>query len=134
MRAARILESALYVHDVAEAVRFYRDVIGLEPIGKVSARNAFFRCGAGVLLLFKAEETLKPPLDAQLPVPPHGTTGPGHLCFAATRAEMDAWRAHLQKHGVAVEAAFGWPNGAHSIYFRDPSGNSLEFAEPGLWD
>ena len=26
-----------------------------------------------------------------------------------------------------------WPNGARSIYFRDPAGNSLECAEPGLW-
>ncbi|HUH50108.1 MAG TPA: glyoxalase/bleomycin resistance/extradiol dioxygenase family protein, partial [Mycoplana sp.] len=23
--------------------------------------------------------------------------------------------------------------GARSIYFRDPAGNSLECAEPGLW-
>ena len=26
-----------------------------------------------------------------------------------------------------------WPNGARSIYVRDPAGNSLEFAEPALW-
>ncbi|MBN9046255.1 MAG: VOC family protein [Rhizobiales bacterium] len=134
MRAARILETALYVRDVSEGIDFYSRIMGLEPVGKVSERNAFFRCGEGILLLFKAEETLKPPLPGQLPVPPHGASGPGHVCFAASRAEIDGWRDHLEKHGVAIEADFDWPNGARSIYFRDPSGNSLEFAEPKLWD
>ncbi|MFS2325856.1 VOC family protein [Brucella sp. H1_1004] len=133
MQATRILETALYVRDVAEAIAFYRDIIGLEPVGKVSERNAFFRCGDGILLLFKAEETLKPPLPGSLPVPPHGAAGPGHICFAATHHEIDDWRSYLEKHNIAVEADFEWPNGARSIYFRDPSGNSLEFAEPKLW-
>lgn len=134
MQATRILETALYVRDIAEAVRFYGDILGLEPVGKSSERNAFFRCGDGILLLFKAEETLKPPAPDALPVPPHGTSGPGHVCFAAERAEIENWRTHLQKHGVAIEADFEWPNGARSIYCRDPSGNSLEFAEPKLWN
>lgn len=134
MQATRILETALYVRDVAEAVRFYGDILGLEPVGKSSERNAFFRCGDGILLLFKAEETLKPPAPDALPVPAHGTSGPGHVCFAAERAEIENWCMHLQKHGVAVEADFEWPNGARSIYCRDPSGNSLEFAEPKLWN
>ena len=36
MRAARILETALYVRDVAEAIEFYQGTMGLEPVGKVS--------------------------------------------------------------------------------------------------
>lgn len=48
MRAAHILETALYVRDVAEAIGFYRDVMGLEPVGKVSERNASF----GVAMAF----------------------------------------------------------------------------------
>lgn len=134
MQASRILETALYVRDVAEAISFYRDIIGLEPVGKVSERNAFFRCGDGILLLFKAEETLKPPAPGSLPVPPHGTIGAGHVCFAATRHELDDWCSYLEKHGIAIESDFEWPNGARSIYFRDPFGNSLEFAEPKLWN
>ena len=133
MKAARILETALYVRDVAEAIAFYRDSIGLEPVGKVSERNAFFRCGDGILLLFKAEETLKPAAPGTLPVPIHGTTGPGHVCFAASRQEIDDWCKHFELHDVAIETDFEWPNGARSIYIRDPSGNSLEFAEPKLW-
>lgn len=133
MQAARILETALYVHDVPIAVKFYRDVLGLEMIRTASERNAFFRCGDGVLLLFRAEQTLVPAAAGALPVPVHGTQGPGHICFAADRSEIAQWRAHLQANEIAIEAEFDWPNGARSLYFRDPSGNSLEFGEPRLW-
>jgi catechol 2,3-dioxygenase-like lactoylglutathione lyase family enzyme len=94
----------------------------------------FFRCGQGVLLLFNAEATRHTPApDARLPVPPHGTVGPGHLCFSATPEELDRWKTRLASHGVAIEAEFEWPQGGRSIYLRDPSGNSLEFAEPKIW-
>ena len=87
-----------------------------------------------MLLLFNAEATRHTPApDARLPVPPHGTVGPGHLCFSATPEELDRWKTRLASHGVAIEAEFEWPQGGRSIYLRDPSGNSLEFAEPKIW-
>ena len=134
MIPSAILESALYVSDLAAAEAFYRDMLGMELIGKVEGRHAFFRCGNGVLLLFNADATSKPPApDARLPVPPHGTRGPGHLCFSASAEEIDGWKAYLTNKGVAIEADFEWPQGGRSIYFRDPSGNSIEFAEPRIW-
>jgi catechol 2,3-dioxygenase-like lactoylglutathione lyase family enzyme len=87
-----------------------------------------------VLLLFNAEATrnqLAP--GAKLPIPPHGATGEGHLCFAATADEVDCWKTTLEDKGIAVEADLRWPSGGRSIYFRDPSGNSIEFAEPRIW-
>jgi catechol 2,3-dioxygenase-like lactoylglutathione lyase family enzyme len=33
-----------------------------------------------------------------------------------------------------IEAEVEWPKGGRSIYFRDPSGNSLEFAESKIWN
>jgi catechol 2,3-dioxygenase-like lactoylglutathione lyase family enzyme len=129
-----ILESALYVDDLEAAAAFYGGVLGLEIITRAEGRHVFFRCGHRVLLLFNAEATEIPPaLDARLPVPPHGARGPGHLCFAATAEEIDRWKAELQLQGIAIEADFEWPNGGRSIYFRDPSGNSLEIAEPRIW-
>ena len=134
MRPSAILESALYVTDLDEAERFYGEVLGLERIVRVEGRHVFFRCGQGVLLLFNAEATrVPPPPGAKLPVPPHGTTGQGHLCFVATAEEIEAWKALLEGKKIAVEADFEWPNGGRSIYFRDPAGNSLEFAEPRIW-
>lgn len=134
MQPSAILESALYVTDLASAETFYGDLIGLETISKVENRHVFFRCGAGVLLLFNAEATREAPsLSARLPVPPHGTVGQGHLCFAATATEISDWKSRLERHGIPVEQDFEWPNGGRSIYFRDPSGNSIEFAEPRIW-
>jgi catechol 2,3-dioxygenase-like lactoylglutathione lyase family enzyme len=134
MQPSAILESALYVTDLDAAEAFYRDVIGLQRIAKVDGRHVFFRCGPGVLLLFDAEATRNaPPPDAKLPVPPHGAVGEGHLCFAATAEEIGQWKIALERRGIAVEADFGWPSGGRSIYFRDPSGNSIEFAEPRIW-
>ena len=134
MAPSAILESALYVTDLTAAEDFYRDIIGLEVLGKVEGRHVFFRCGDGVLLLFDAEATKIPPApDARLKVPPHGTVGEGHLCFAASADEIDGWRKHLAAKNVAIESDFEWPQGGHSIYIRDPSGNSIEFAEPRIW-
>ena len=130
----RILESALYVQNLEEAAEFYETVLGLERIAEVAGRHVFFRAGMGVLLLFDAHQTLQvPPEGARLPVPPHGACGPGHLCFAATADEMSDWHQRLAENGVEIEADFEWPQGGRSIYFRDPSGNSLEFAEPRIW-
>lgn len=134
MQPAAVLESALYVTDFREAERFYTEVLGLEVIARAEGRHVFFRCGKGVVLLFNADATEIPPApDAKLPVPPHGARGPGHLCFAATGEEIERWKESLTASGVAIEAELEWPNGGRSIYFRDPSGNSLEFAEPSIW-
>ncbi|MCI5077622.1 VOC family protein [Oricola sp.] len=133
LRPDGILETALYVADLDAAERFYGEVIGLERIARVEGRHVFFACGKGVLLLFNPERTAEPPSNPAMPVPTHGVTGPGHACFKAAPEAMDAWRGHLETAGVAIEADFRWPNGARSIYFRDPDGNSLEIAEPKLW-
>ncbi|MHA6684922.1 VOC family protein [Mesorhizobium sp. A556] len=135
MTPSAILESALYVTDLDAAEAFYAEVLGLEKIASVANRHVFFKCGSGVLLLFNAEATRQPPSpDARLPVPPHGTTGQGHLCFAATAEEIADWKIHLEARTIAIEADFEWPGGGRSIYFRDPSGNSLEFTEPRIWN
>lgn len=129
----RLLESAIYVDDLAAAEGFYGELLGLQVAVRAEGRHVFFRCGAGMLLVFDPSRTAIPPEPGALPVPPHGARGPGHVCFAAGAAELDDWRARLEAAGVAIEADFRWPNGARSIYVRDPAGNSVEFAEPALW-
>lgn len=133
MKAGRVLETAVYAEDLDAAEAFYRDVLGLELISRGGNRHVFFRAGDGVLLVFNPGETVIPPAADQLPVPPHGAHGPGHLCFAASADEMGAWERRLTEAGVEIESCVDWPNGGRSIYFRDPAGNSLEFAEPRIW-
>ncbi len=129
-----ILESALYVDDLNAAEAFYGGLLGLEKIDRIGNRHVFYHCGDGVLLLFNPAETVKPASNPALPVPVHGSHGDGHVCFAASAAELDAIRRDLEAAGLTIEADFRWPgSNARSIYVRDPAGNSIEFAEPRLW-
>ncbi len=128
-----ILETVLYAKDLVAAEAFYRDALGMEPFTRVAGRHLFYRCGGQVLLMFNPDATRVPPALDALPVPPHGMDGEGHVCFRASATEIDAWRASLEAKGVAIEADFEWPGGGRSIYFRDPAGNCLEFAEPRIW-
>ncbi|MGF1552167.1 MAG: VOC family protein [Paracoccaceae bacterium] len=129
----RILETALYADDLDATAAFYETVLGLERFAEAPGRHVFFRLDGTVLLLFRPAATREPPPAGALPVPPHGTEGPGHACFKATAAELVAWEHRLAEAGVAIEAVVEWPQGGRSIYFRDPAGNSLEFAEPRIW-
>ena len=123
-RLQSILETAVYVDDLGGAERFYGDLLGLERITRVEGRHVFFRRG---------DEGEPPPPDA-LPVPPHGADGPGHVCFAVAAEDIDPLMERLAGEGVEIEADFRWPHGPRSVYVRDPFGNSVEFAEPNLWD
>lgn len=129
-----ILETALYVDDLDAAEAFYGELLGLERVLRAGDRHVFYRCGPGILLIFNRAETLKPPPDDALPVPPHGTTGPGHVCFRLEGPAIDRMVEKLNKAGIVIESDFRWPTGARSLYFRDPAGNSLECAEPRLWN
>lgn len=133
MKPEAILEAAVYAADLAGAEAFYAGVLGLPVIGKVEGRHVFFRVGTGVLLVFDPAATEVPSANPALPVPTHGARGAGHVCFAASREEIASWRERLVRAGVEIEAEFDWPNGARSLYVRDPGGNSVEFAEPRLW-
>lgn len=128
-----ILETVIYGRDLSSMEAFYRDVLGFTVHAHVADRHVFFRCGDQMLLIFNPDASRVPPKPGALPVPPHGAEGDGHVCFRATAAELDRWRARLVDKGVAIEADFAWPGGGRSIYFRDPAGNCLEFAEPKIW-
>lgn len=132
------LETALYARDLEAAQTFWEGVMGLVAFQRVPGRHIFFHTAEGpppqVLLIFNPDATEKPAAaDARLPVPPHGARGPGHVCLAVAPDRLDDWRAHLLANDVTIEADFCWPNGARSIYFRDPAGNSIELADPAIW-
>ena len=124
----RVLETILYVDDLAAAERFYGGVLGLGLDSRKEGVFAFYRVGDGMLLLFDPAASRR-----SRGVPAHGATGPGHACFAVPEAELGAWRARLEAAGVAVEHEQDWPRGGRSFYFRDPAGNSLEVATPRIW-
>ena len=126
----KALESALYVTDLGEATAFYSRLLNQQPRDLLPGRHAFFQLDGSVLLLFNAEQTRQ---VTDLPIPTHGSEGQGHFCLSSAPKGIDHWRQRLAELGIQLEIEFLWPNGARSLYFRDPSGNSLEIAEPKLW-
>jgi catechol 2,3-dioxygenase-like lactoylglutathione lyase family enzyme len=134
MKLSGILETAIYVDDLDAAQDFYGRVLGLSLISRDRERHVFFRCGPGVFLIFNPEITENEPATVGgASVPPHGTTGAGHMAFRVREDELPAWRVRLEREKVAIESEIAWPRGGRSIYFRDPAGNSIELASPKLW-
>ncbi len=124
-----LVETAIYADQLDQAERFYGVVLGLELRVREEDRHLFFRVGNGsMLLIFRAEATLR---GDHLPA--HGCRGPGHLALGIPAEDLEAWRARLRAHQVAIEHEESWPRGGHSLYFRDPAGNSVELITPGLW-
>ncbi len=128
----RVLETGLYVDDLARAAAFYEGVMGLAPM-LADGRFIAYPVGGTVLLLFKrgtSDTTIIMPFGT---IPPHEGAGRLHFAFAIEAADLPAWRAHLESHNVVIEGEAHWPKGGVSLYFRDPDGNLAEIATPGLW-
>jgi catechol 2,3-dioxygenase-like lactoylglutathione lyase family enzyme len=124
-----ITETAVYVDDLDAAADFYGRVLGLKQLGRQEERHVFFQAGPEqVLLCFIAATTLKGETLAA-----HGSTGPGHFALGIDRNDFAAWREHLEKCGIEIELEQTWDRGGRSLYFRDPAGNSVELATPGIW-
>jgi catechol 2,3-dioxygenase-like lactoylglutathione lyase family enzyme len=132
-RLDRVLETALYVDDLARARTFYVDVLGCAPLLDSARLLALGVAGQSVLLLFRrgaTEEALPTPGGI---VPGHGASGVQHLAFAVSRDALAAWAARLEAAGIEIESRVRWERGGESLYVRDPDGHSVELVTPGLW-
>lgn len=130
---AGVLETALYVDDMARSVAFFRDVLGLSAMIESDRLTAFDAGHGSVLLVFARGMSVE---DVQTPrgtIPGHDGHGPLHMAFGIAASDYDRWHAHLTAHGVAVTQEVTWPAGGRSLYFNDPDGHVLELATPGLW-
>jgi catechol 2,3-dioxygenase-like lactoylglutathione lyase family enzyme len=125
-----VLETVLYYRKEREpeVVRFYVELLGMRIIGRNEGRFLFLRAGGSVLLLFEREAARR-----QESPPPHGCSGPGHVCFRVPRSAYREWSAHLEASGVHLIEETRWPSGGRSFYFHDPDGNVLEIADRDIW-
>ena len=122
---------AIQVHDLDEARRFYGEFLGC-PEGRSSDAwidfdlyGHQFVCHLNPALKDAAQSAVKNPVDGHgVPVPHFGVV-----------LEMDAWQAladKLKAHGVEFEIEpyvrfKGEPGEQATMFFKDPSGNALEF-------
>ena len=135
-----LVETALFVEDLARACNFYEKILGLPQV-KTSDTGCVFRVDdQRYLLLFwrSAAHTSNRTASGDV-LPPcaireQNGRGPGHIAFGVSEKDLDFWRARLEKHNVDLLKEISWENGAHSLYFRDPDGYMIEFATPGIWE
>ncbi|WP_406698127.1 VOC family protein [Singulisphaera sp. Ch08] len=140
-----LLETALYVEDLARAVQFYQQIFGFTSLEVSSSESPAEAkepdprfCplqipGRQVLLLFRKGDFATPSVLPEGTIPPHDGQGQLHLAFAINAADLAGWREWLSSHGVLIEGEMTWPRGGVSLYFRDPDGHLLELGTPGIW-
>lgn len=128
-----LLESSLYVEDVARSTDFYQKVLGFEVIVQDDRFCALNVAGKQVLLVFRRGATTAP---MEIPggiIPPHDGGGTDHLAFSISAETWDPWSVSLTSHGVVIESVVEWPRGGRSLYFRDPDQHLVELVTPGCW-
>jgi len=132
-RVGRVLETSLYVDDVARSEEFYRRVFGFEKLQCDDRFCALDVSGQQVLLLFRKHGTTEPIFIPGGMIPPHDGEGTTHLAFTIPLESESEWTGHLGAHKIAIESRVEWPRGGFSLYFRDPGGHLIELVSPGCW-
>jgi catechol 2,3-dioxygenase-like lactoylglutathione lyase family enzyme len=125
----------LAVQDMDAMLRFYLEVLGLQPhrVDEYRAGAALFPCARiheGTLI------DLLPPSLWNLGGEATGThPNLNHFCLALEASEWDPLLARLAAAGVEIEAGPMTLSGARgdgtSVYVRDPDGNRVELRTYG---
>jgi len=129
----RVLETSLYVDQVARSIHFYERIFGFEKLVADERFCALSVSGQQVLLLFRKHGTTEPIRIPGGIIPPHDGEGTTHLAFTIPLDSEAEWKEHLCANNVPVESRVDWPRGGFSLYFRDPDDHLLELVSPGCW-
>ncbi len=129
--------TAMCVHDLAEAVDFYCDVLGARRQMRVNFQIEEVLSGVAVYQSVILEDYMfaltVAPDNMPMPAPDtlRGAHGFRHGFCVSKRRFADV-QASLRAHGVGFEGPVDHPERGpfgQSLYFKDPSGNFLEI----LW-
>lgn len=126
----------VWVREPRAALRFYVDVLGLEPVRAVE----FEEGNAPFPSVRLNEATILDLMDSNLVPFVRDFTGGGgnsggqpinHVCFSMSATEYAALARRLAEHGIELRPAGAGSFGARgpavdAAYFRDPDGNVLE--------
>jgi glyoxylase I family protein len=115
------------VRDVPTMLAFYRDVLGCTLERQQEELGLFqLRAGRSLIDLVDVTGKLGRPGGA---APGEEGRNVDHVCLGVRPYDEAALRAHLTRHGVAVVEAgsrYGAEGEGHSVYIRDPEGNTIE--------
>jgi catechol 2,3-dioxygenase-like lactoylglutathione lyase family enzyme len=128
-----VLETALYVNDLARSKAFYEGDLGLPLLLENQRMCAFDVGGSNVLLLFLRGASAQDMTTPGGIIPGHDGHGPLHMAFAVSVEDLAAWEGRLRERQIPITSKVTWSRGGTSVYFHDPDGHVLELATPGLW-
>src|SRR4051812_5913016 len=121
----RIGHVHLKVADLERALKFYRDVLGLEVTQRMGSSAAFISAGG-----YHHHIGLNTWESRGGAAPPPGTTGLYHLAILyPSRAGLADALKRLQAVGIPLDGASDH-GVSEALYLRDPDGNGVEL----YWD
>ena len=132
-RITGILETPVYVDDLAVAYDFYHGFLGLERMIEGDRIHAYDVASGQVLIVCLRGASDEDALINGQKVPGHSSHGPSHFAFKIEQDALADWTVKVQDAGVDIESRVTWPLGGQSIYFRDPFNNVVELATAGVW-
>ena len=113
------------VKDLEKSLRFYRDVLGLEPFGLEE-----YRQGERPIVSLRATPTFILHLRPDPGFEPGSTGGYDHLALVVDGTDPEALARYLRDSGVEVERRSEGVVGARgegtALYVRDPDGYRIE--------
>ncbi len=117
----------LRTRNVEESLRFYTEVLGLQPerveqwrAGEVRFPSA--RLNADTIIDFFASDNI--------PLGKDGPKNQDHFCMVIDYTDMDELKARFEEAGIEIQAGPGKRWGSHgdgiSLYIYDPDNNVVE--------
>lgn len=130
-----ILETAIYVADLARSGDWYERVFGFRELMADDRMRAYDVNGQNVLLLFRVGGSVS---GEQTPggfIPPHDAQGRQHFAFRIAADAVEEWEQTLSEQNVAIESKVVCDDGkgGTSLYFRDPDCHLVELITPNCW-
>lgn len=132
MKFRKIVETSIYSSNLEKMKEFYVDKLGLEFVSEQIGRHVFLKTDKNMLLIFNQGVTAAEKETS------HGASTPPsmvHIAFEIESDEYEQAKHLLEKNNIHIEKEIAWENNikSRSIYFRDPSGNLVEFITRNYW-
>lgn len=133
MKFRKIVETSIYSSHLEKMKEFYVDKLGLEFVSEQIGRHVFLKTDKNMLLIFNQAVTAAEKETS------HGASTPPsmvHIAFEIESDEYEQAKVLLEKNNIHIEKEKAWENNikSKSIYFRDPSGNLVEFITRNYWE
>lgn len=132
MKAQYLGHVVFYVKDLEQSLRFYRDLLGFQEVGRI------FNGAAAALTSGRTHHELLLIQVGDAPGPPSGRRrGLYHIGIKVGDSldELRAAKRELEEAGVTIDGMSDHTV-SQSLYLQDPDGNEVEVyvdADPAIW-